>query len=150
LYVQSLHVPLLISSPGRVPSNVVVDEAVSLRDLPATILDLTGTDVAMPGSSLAGLWRGDGSGPRKPSPVLSELQEAPNQPAWYPIAGGEMQSIIVGNYHYIRRADGREELYDLARDVSELNDLVASGRSEALLKSLREALTAARGRAAAD
>src|SRR6185437_5517908 len=42
LYREELHVPLLMVKPGRVPSGKMVLEPVSLRDLPATIVDLVG------------------------------------------------------------------------------------------------------------
>jgi arylsulfatase A-like enzyme len=40
LYPEVLHVPLVISAPGRLPEGVVVDTAVELQDLHATLLEL--------------------------------------------------------------------------------------------------------------
>ena len=42
LYEPEVHVPMLMISPGRVPRGRVVREAVSLRDVPATVVDLLG------------------------------------------------------------------------------------------------------------
>ena len=55
LYRPELHVPLLIVRPGRVAAGRVVAEPVSLRDLPATVVDLLGLadGSPFPGGSLA-------------------------------------------------------------------------------------------------
>ena len=71
LYRTEIRVPLLIVLPGHNRS-VIVSETVSLRDLPATIVDLTGqgTGAPFPGRSLARLWRD--SRPGDPSPPGKE------------------------------------------------------------------------------
>ena len=62
LYRTEVRVPLVIVPPSRDRSRTVVDEPVSLRDVPATIADLVATDAEspFPGRSLARFW----SGPR--------------------------------------------------------------------------------------
>lgn len=56
LYLELLHVPLVIRAPGRLPSGARVAHVVSLRDIPATILDLAGVQAsAVTGNSLAPL-----------------------------------------------------------------------------------------------
>ncbi len=67
VYRQEVEVPLLMVGPG-VPSGETVDAPVSLRDLPATIADLTGLgDVApFPGRSLARFWT-PGGGALRPT-----------------------------------------------------------------------------------
>ena len=59
LYSTEIRVPLLILPPSGSQSGGVVRETVSLRDLPATIVDLVGlgTGSPFPGRSLASLWR---------------------------------------------------------------------------------------------
>jgi arylsulfatase A-like enzyme len=44
LFNTTLHVPLLLSLPGRLPESRVVDDVVSLVDLARTILDVVGLD----------------------------------------------------------------------------------------------------------
>ena len=63
LYSQELHVPLVILVPGGSAAGRVVSEPVSLRDLPATFVDLLGyaQDSPFPGKSLARYWQA-GSG----------------------------------------------------------------------------------------
>ena len=48
LYSTEIRVPLLIVPPSRIKAEGVVRETVSLRDLPATVVDLTG-----PGKQIA-------------------------------------------------------------------------------------------------
>ena len=59
LYRTEIRVPLLIISPASSRSTGVVDETVSLRDIPATIADFVGpgTKSPFPGRSLTRLWR---------------------------------------------------------------------------------------------
>ena len=58
LYRQLVQVPLVIVDPKGVPANRVVAEPVSLRDVPATVVDLLGLgrDAPFPGRSLARFW----------------------------------------------------------------------------------------------
>ena len=58
LYRTEIRVPLLILTPSHRPAGAVVRETVSLRDLPATIVDLIGlgNGSPFPGQSLARLW----------------------------------------------------------------------------------------------
>jgi arylsulfatase A-like enzyme len=135
---QSLHhevtgVPLLIVAPGRIAPGRVVTTPVSLRDLPATIAGLAGLSEGspFPGRSLARHWSAaapagsDGlPGGPGPDPVLAEIVDRePQSPRdWKP-----PRSVIVDELLYIREADGREELYDLAADPAETNNLAGSG-----------------------
>jgi arylsulfatase A-like enzyme len=68
LYRQALHVPLVISFPGRVPGGKRVRDPVSLREIPATVTDLAQLESdGLGGASLARFWKegdrshGDGS-----------------------------------------------------------------------------------------
>jgi arylsulfatase A-like enzyme len=131
LYLPSLHVPLLILYPGQVPAGKSIEETVSLRDVAATVMDLTnlGSKSTFPGRSLARYWR---SSP-EPSDaasgaVFSELKYAGGFPQWFPIARGDVQSLVANGYHYIKNGDSREELYDWLEDPWEQNDL--SGTEE--------------------
>ena len=60
LYRQLVGVPLVIVDPKEVPAGRVVVEPVSLRDIPATVVDLLGLASArpFPGRSLARFWAG--------------------------------------------------------------------------------------------
>lgn len=148
LYFSALHVPLLISFPGRLSGGIRVAEPVTLRDLPATVVDLLGIrgEVNFPGRSLSVHWTPEPDSVRTPpSPLLSEVSRHENQPAWYAVSKGDMQSIIVGRHHYIRNGDGREELYDVVADPGEMADLAASENSRAVLEVARVSLKRASG-----
>ena len=58
LYSTEIRVPLLIVPPSRIKAQGVVPETVSLRDLPATVVELTGpgNKSPFPGRSLSTLW----------------------------------------------------------------------------------------------
>jgi arylsulfatase A-like enzyme len=78
LYHEEIRVPLVMIGPRRVPKGTVVSAPVSLRDIPATVLDLLGFEgeAAFPGRSLACCWEStSGSEPGAPEPVLSELSK---------------------------------------------------------------------------
>ena len=145
LYSQALHVPLVLFLPRRVPAGLSIPEPVSLRDLPATVLDLIGVESAQPfpGHSLARYWE-SGNGTAHPGiePLLSEvsadslltLQE------WYALSKGDMQSLVFGGYHYIKNGDGSEEIYDLEHDPLEQYDIAHSERGTGLRAQARHAL----------
>ena len=123
LHMQALHVPLIIRWPaGGVPGGVVVPTPVSLRDLPATVLHLAGDLHAssFPGVSLAPLWADVRV---TPSPIVSELYWVANQPTWYPVAAGNMHSLVRSGLHLIAGADAHTELYDVIADPLERHDL---------------------------
>ncbi len=55
LYIEALRVPLLIRFPARAPQGVRVQQTISLRDIPPTVLDLvrgTKSEDPFPGKSL--------------------------------------------------------------------------------------------------
>jgi arylsulfatase A-like enzyme len=114
LYPPALRVPLIIVHGGGVPRQRVVPDAVSLRDLPATLLDVAGIDYpSIPGTSLARYWRDDSASAAPADPVLAEVWGAPNQSRPYPAAYGYMRGVVEWPYMLIRRGDGVEELIEL-------------------------------------
>ena len=138
LYSQELHVPLVILPPGGSGAGRVVTEPVSLRDLPATFVDLLGYsgDSPFPGKSLARYWKpGSGQDNSSPSAAYSEValrDTVSKNPARAPAWRGPMQSLIAEGKAYIRNADGRAELYDILSDPAESHDLAGSSNADAL------------------
>ncbi len=129
-----LHVPLIVRYPPRVPPGLRVDGAVSLRDLAATIADLSrlGSRLGLPGSSLLPA-DGPNSVAAAGSPVVSSLDHpGDGTPA--------TRSIILGRDHYIQYRDGHEMLFDLAADPMEVRDLLASGAAQPRAAQLRTLL----------
>ncbi|MEJ7712604.1 MAG: sulfatase-like hydrolase/transferase [Pyrinomonadaceae bacterium] len=116
LYLPSVHVPLLILFPERVPAGSSSD-LVTLRDLPATVTDLLQLDdeVSFPGSSLARYWCSacESDSRQGASPLLSEVNYARNVPPWLPVSKGDMKSLIIDSLRYVKNGDGREEALQL-------------------------------------
>ena len=122
LYRNVLWVPLYVRFPNRVPANRRVDATVSLRDLPATIVDLAGVAAApFPGTSLATTWSGASSA----SPAFAEVRRAPNVSSAYPTSRGSITSLTDSSGHYIRYGDGAEELFAWRVDPAETRNLAA-------------------------
>jgi arylsulfatase A-like enzyme len=140
LYLSLLHVPLLIIAPGQTPPGLRVSTAVSIADLPATILELARLPRPrrMPGESLAQLWRQ--GAPVVGRPVLAEANP-----------GDERRSVLDGRYHYIRNPNKPPELYDVVADRLEQSNLAALPamrtevrRLDAVLESLLRSTTSSR------
>lgn len=143
MYRAGLHVPLIVRLPGTVPATRV-RTPVSLVDVAATILELVmgAAPPDIPGRSLAPHWVDPGA---EGSPVVSTLTRPPGHlPDWYPIAKGDMHSVIWRGLHWILNGDGTEELYDLDADPAERENLAGRPEYGGLLKEMRAHLEAAR------
>lgn len=141
LYMELLHVPLVVVAPGRAPAGARVPSYATLRSLPATILDLAGLpDSAIAGPSLAPLWRG---GVSSPAPAFASVRRGINTDPALPVSRGDMYSIVSGTHHLIRNGDGREELYDLAADPGEARDLAGTPAAAETRARLRDQLDSA-------
>ncbi len=126
LYDPLVHVPLAIRIPGVAPAEV--EQAVSLLDVPATLLDVTGTSAA--------LERHDGKSllpflfPSAPAALL-------DAPRTLPMNESDQYGVIVWPYKLlVRPAANITELYDLSRDPKEKNDR-AQARPDTVRKLAR-------------
>jgi arylsulfatase A-like enzyme len=148
LYQTEIHVPLLIVPPGGTAKRVV-KETVSLRDLAATIMDVTGStaDSPFPGESLTRFWQqhpAPGSLIAAPSPGLAEV--VPNDPLNQNPASIAKRTWPLGgladqDWSYIRReGDVREELFHLSEDKNEQKNLAADPAARARLDHMRDIL----------
>ena len=144
LYVDQIAVPLVILV-AEAPSGLTVSTPVSLRDLPATVVDQLGLSAVspFPGRSLAALWKPAGAQvPPKTTPALSEL--VGNQDVFThrgdPRRRGIQMSLMSSGWHYFRDGVGREQIYDLSRDTGEQTNLVGSAKGEKMLVLLRRLL----------
>jgi arylsulfatase A-like enzyme len=154
LYRTEIDVPLVIVSPARDRSQGVVKETVSLRNLPATIVDLVGlaANSPFPGPSLANLWRRSSPDPESVSMggVVSELTgpnpSHPNQ-GRSPAERGPLISLAEGDFVYIRNeGDGAEELFNERDDPSESHNQAAVEALQPVLKGFRERVKPLRAR----
>jgi arylsulfatase A-like enzyme len=150
LYQSELHVPLVIIPPARVPTPGVVTDTVSLRNLPATVVDLVGRESGspFPGKSLMLYSSTSSPGiPQTSAPTEHALAEVvPHEsldlgptrsykPTW------PLGSVAEGEWAYIRReGDVSEELFHLQVDAKELHNLAADPSQRARLELMRETL----------
>jgi arylsulfatase A-like enzyme len=133
VFLDEVGVPLVILAPGA-PAGRVVGSPVSLRDLPATVVDLAGLSAGspFPGHSLAAYWRM--AAEAEPSGVSTPaLSEESGPAALRPGTdgglghGGFQMSLVASGRHYIRDGKGSERLYDLRGDPLERVNLMDSG-----------------------
>jgi arylsulfatase A-like enzyme len=143
LYQSEIHVPLLIVRPGTVPAGKIVGEAVSLRDVPATVVDLIdqAQGAPFPGQSLAWAWREKGADTSQSVSVpLSEL-EAPIETTFRDPRPAEFlgptKAIAADGNVYIRHGGGAEEMYNLASDPKEAINLASKEIARMALERLR-------------
>jgi arylsulfatase A-like enzyme len=138
VYRQVVHVPLLIVGPRGIPAGSVINTPVSLRDLPATVVDVLGMrhGSPFPGRSLARWWAaGSTAVPRADEFILSEAADELSRD---PASSTPTRALLQRGYVYIRNKDSREELYDLKADPAELRDLSGTEVSGPTLARFRE------------
>jgi len=133
LFNPEIHVPLIISYPGRLPAGRRVKAVVRGIDVAPTILDLAGVPYSkkvaheFQGQSLVGSWDGN----HRQTPAISE---AGAQKGWK-----RRLAIRSGRYKLIWSRDLKDrdviELYDLEADPGEYNDI--STREPEVAKNLR-------------
>ena len=149
LYQPLLHVPLVIRFPPRVPMGRRIQARVTLRDLPATVMDLLARQATqeLPGQSLARHWTEAASSEALANVAIADVRYADwaDSRPWYPVAKGDMSSLTDDHYHYIRNGDGSEELYAIGEDPDERHDLSKRDDSQRLLERYRKALHASLG-----
>ena len=138
LHREVLHVPLLVKFPGQTEA-WVVDEPVSTVDVTPTVLDVLGLPVPT----------GDG---RSLRPYATAGATLPLRPLLFDVFWPKRivaQAVLVGtekyvhiNHDYQGRED-LEELYDLAADPAELDDVSGVRQTRLFeLRTLTEALAA--------
>ncbi len=144
LYDTLLRVPLLIRCPGLVPQGFVVDELAQLTDILPTVLALTGLsadDQRLPGRALIK----DGQATPGPGFTISE-RHRPSLAVFqkrYPQFDARkydvrQKAIRTRREKFIWRSDEANELYDLARDPGEEQNLVECecARADTLRRAL--------------
>ena len=145
IFLDQIAVPLVILSPDA-PAGRTVGTPVSLRDLPATVVDQLGLSAGspFPGRSLAAFWSNSGrQTAQETTPALSELAHwnaFEPQPQNKLSREGLQMSLVASGRHYIRDGTGSEQLYDLKRDPSELVNLAGTVEGRQGVDSFRRTL----------
>lgn len=135
-YEESSRIPMVISWPEKLATGRRVTQVVSLVDLVATLVDLAGAPTVGPldGESLL---------------PLSAKEADPEQAGWKDEAFSEylahgvarpMAMLRRGRFKLNYSLDDPPELYDLAEDPGEFNDLGGDPAYEAIRESLRTRL----------
>lgn len=145
LYQAEIHVPLLIVAPGRVVAGARVTQPVSLRDLPATLVELAGLaqNAPFPGVSMSTAWQPGEEGFDLELSLLSEsalLSKGSPNVRYRVAAPGLMRAVVSRDMVYHRIGVDQEELYDLSNDPGELNNLVENDALQDQLQALRETM----------
>ncbi len=150
LYVETLHVPLVVVAPGLVPAGRRLATEVSLRDLGRSCLELLlpGDPVpaSFPGARLPLVASDPAAGP---GPVRAHLAKGLHLDRRTPNATGDIRTIIDGGLQLIEIDDPSrpDELYDLERDPWAREDLIEDEAYRSRLEALRGALRSASGTA---
>lgn len=120
-YEGGVREPLLVAWPGTIPAGSVLDTVVTSPDLFPTLLDLAGLP-PRPQDHLDG--RSFASVLRSPTVTLPERPIFWHYPHYSNQRGRPHGAIRSGRWKLIEWfEDGRLELYDLAADLGETNDL---------------------------
>jgi arylsulfatase A-like enzyme len=152
LYQAQLHVPLVIVPPAAGPAPRRVQHATSLRDVPATIVDILGLQSGspFPGTTLARFWKGAPSSASdhaaNAEPVLSEVVPLtsfdPDPGQWVQKPRWPSAALTDDEWSYIRHEESaREELFRVREDAGERHDLAANPAMKPVLERLRQSLS---------
>ncbi len=140
-YEESIRVPLLVRGPGF-PAGATAPQRVANIDLAPTILDLAGVSgsLVMDGESLLAV----ASDPTPPAADrVIYLQNGPEAgpestiPSW--------EGVRVPGYTYVEYERGGRELYDLAADPAQLDNLAGDSAYDELERELAALLEQLRG-----
>lgn len=138
LYDEVVRVPLVLRCPGCAPRGLRVEAPVATASLAPTLLDLLGVAVSAgdpadasalrAANGFAPLLRGT---PWTPAPIVSENL----------LFAEDRIALRTARHTYVTWPNGKEELYDRARDPRELRDV---GARASLLRRHRALLAAER------
>jgi len=131
-YEQSARLPLILSWPGHLPAGRRVEQVVSLVDLVAALLELTGAPRAgsLDGDSLLPLARGE---------AVAWKDEAFSEYLAHGVAR-PVAMLRRGRYKLVYSLDDPPELYDLEADSGEFHDLGADPAHHTVREELRARL----------
>jgi arylsulfatase A-like enzyme len=152
LYEEAVRVPLVMRWPGVIEPGAVVEEPVELTDVAPTILSLLEIDaqelqpmgrVLLSGDVAANGAEGPESGGREDPgdrPIFLQRRLYEGETEKGRTVKGEKYSLVWRNWKYIEAAEEEtRELYDLARDPGELDNVIEKHpqRAEEMARALK-------------
>ncbi len=151
LYQTELHVPLLILPPGRNRPARVVTQSVTLRNLPATIVDLLDLKAGspFPGESLARLWNHSSAGEVPSDRAISEVAPTgafDRNQLQMPVFQDPMASLAEDDWVLIHQeGETHEQLFNIHEDPKQMHNLAGDPASQPRLQRMRQTLDALTG-----
>jgi arylsulfatase A-like enzyme len=151
LYQTELHVPLLILPPGRIRPARVVTQSVTLRNLPATIVDLLDLKAGspFPGESLARLWNHSSAGEVPSDRAISEVAPTgafDRNQLQMPVFQDPMASLAEDDWVLIHQeGETHEQLFNIHEDPKQMHNLAGDPASQPRLQRMRQTLDALTG-----
>ncbi|MBN1935576.1 MAG: sulfatase-like hydrolase/transferase [Anaerolineae bacterium] len=122
MYEEITHIPLIVEPPGGLERGRSCNSLVSHIDLPPTLLELASLDVPpiLEGESIIPLLNGQEAPDR--AAVIEFLRYEIEHDSW----GGfqPVRSIVAGDYKLAINLHYTDELYNLARDPAECENLI--------------------------
>src|SRR5262245_9458043 len=140
LYLETIHVPLILRYPERTPAGVRVTQPVTNAAAAATVMELVGAgrQTIFPLPSLFQLWQ-PGSARRAGdswTPPLAEIERQPWSLDRYPVSRGWIKSLVSSEWHYIRYENLEAEIYGWKNDAREEHNLISNPRVESATETL--------------
>jgi arylsulfatase A-like enzyme len=145
LYLEQIHVPLVIWSPHHVPSGGRISRPLSNAAIASTIMDFVGgpNQRAFPGDGLDAIWTTTDAQTFWPHPrselakndiVIDPDRQARNvEPT---AMDGDMRSVVTPQWHYIWHEKLGEQIYDWVRDPGEMQNLITTPQGQAAAKEI--------------
>jgi arylsulfatase A-like enzyme len=142
LYLDQSWVPLMFRLPGTVPAGLRVPTPVSLVDVAATVLTISGGagGKPIPGDSLSRFWSQPAAIVDYSTPLLSEVDHRGGGPARWPISYGWLRSLVTDKWHYIQHENGKIELYNALDDPREVSNLAEKAELGAVVTAFKTGL----------
>jgi len=134
LYQEQLHVPMILTWPGRIPAGQTVNYPVTNASIAATILELL--QLENPLLESAPSLAGGISQPEPVLPVLAHVEQMPWVPERSPAYSGMLSSIISDEWQLVLHSVDPPQLFNLASDPSQVNNLSGQANTRNLQEEL--------------
>jgi len=117
LYEGGMRVPFLVSWPKKLPRGKTYEE-------PVISLDVFSTAVAVGNAKTSSTHQPEGTNliPH----LTAEIADAPHQRLFWRTGGGISWAVREGRWKLVGKKGEKPELYDLAKDIGETNDIAAN------------------------